>query len=279
MSTTGFSHVMQTNEVEPYLPTEQDVASTAELDSTAMQPYVLSPMPTPNPNPSEPIASCDIRYDRPFEISVLYNDEKLLVINKPWNVRIDGPIGDTVTVESLLRVAFPLYRRLYLLHQIDYATSGVHMWGLTKHTATVMGRLFLRKQVNKTYLAIIEIQHPLAPRIKDDRLMHVPTLGEDVPNTQAAMTLVRVVKRGVLATEQQPVTLLELRPLTGRRHQLRVHLSTIGHPIINDRKYGTLDAPTYHRMMLHSWKTQFYWPVTGQPLFFEAPEQLSQLIS
>ncbi|KAJ1342917.1 hypothetical protein BSLG_002574 [Batrachochytrium salamandrivorans] len=261
MSTTGFSHVMQTNEVEPYLPTEQDVASTAELDSTAMQPYVLSPMPTLNPNPSEPIASCDIRYDRPFEISVLYNDEKLLVINKP---------------------------RLYLLHQIDYATSGVHMWGLTKHTATVMGRLFLRKQVNKTYLAIVrgivhldefEIQHPLAPRIKDDRLMHVPTLGEDVPNTQAAMTLVRVVKRGVLANEQQPVTLLELRPLTGRRHQLRVHLSTIGHPIINDRKYGTLDAPTYHRMMLHSWKTQFYWPVTGQPLFFEAPEQLSQLIS
>ncbi|EGF83976.1 hypothetical protein BATDEDRAFT_85504 [Batrachochytrium dendrobatidis JAM81] len=263
------------------MPTESDAAIT--LAKLLQSEFTA----TPNPNPCSPITACDSRYNRLFEVSILYNDGKLLVINKPWNVRIDGPVDETTTIEFLLKATFPTYRRLFLLHQIDYATSGVHMWGLTKHTATIMGRMFLRRQIQKTYLAIVcgtvdqqefQIQLPLAPRPENDRLMHVPTLGEDVPDTKAAQTFVRVLRRGTLAETQIPVTLLELQPHTGRRHQLRVHLSSIGHPIVNDRVYGALNVPIYHRMMLHSWRTQFVWPGSGVPFNFEAPNKLSSLI-
>ena len=89
------------------------------------------------------LSGCDQRYDRKYQIPILYKDENLLIVHKPHNLRVDGPTETSPTLESDLIQAFGSddkgdKRALYLLHQLDYVTSGVHCWGLKKWSAGVV---------------------------------------------------------------------------------------------------------------------------------------------
>lgn len=82
------------------------------------------------------IAVHDARYNRDFTIKIIYHDENLIIINKPHDIRVDGSTLLSPTIESSLMNEFPEYTKLYLLHQLDYVTSGIHCWGLNKLIAS-----------------------------------------------------------------------------------------------------------------------------------------------
>lgn len=179
---------------------------------------------------------------------MLLRTKDYVVIEKPPDVRMDG-LHCPITVETLsLRW---LGTPVRWAHRLDYGTSGLLLGALTKQAARLSTRSFEAGEAHKVYLGVavgrvardaFEIAVPIATT--SDFRMRVATDGKP------ARTRVRVLAR--CEYDGVAVTKLELRPSTGRRHQLRVHLLSIGHPLVGDATYhgGALaDAP---RMMLHA---------------------------
>lgn len=166
-------------------------------------------------------------------------DLTILRETKDW-VAIDKPAGMPTqpsrdrkqrSLEELLRVRFGT---IYLIHRIDTQTSGVVVFAKTRAAAADLSRLFASRSIGKTYLAIAE------GTIEQDLAIDTPIAGK------SAYTIARPLRRF------EGTTLLEAEILTGRTHQIRIHLSSLGHPVVGDRRYGsTVAAP---RMLLHAWK-------------------------
>ncbi|KNC98608.1 uncharacterized protein SPPG_06289 [Spizellomyces punctatus DAOM BR117] len=265
--------------------TDSDPADS-ESESTSVEVVALVDTTSLSPSPSPPIVvpGYDPRYQRNYDIEVLYyQPDTYLITNKPWDLRIDGDTTSCPTSESLLYAHFTEHKKLYLLHQLDYVTSGVHCWGLSKKAASVAGKCFVRRQVKKTYSALVKghiveddflIDKPLTDDPTDEKRVIVADGTEENPG-KPSETRVQVLKRGYFLT--YPVTHVMLSPRTGRRHQLRVHLASIGHPIIGDPAYERPHTEEAFRTMLHSWKLEL--PVPGdQPLKFEASEPFEILV-
>ena len=173
---------------------------------------------------------------------------------KDW-VAIDKPSGMPTqpsrdrrqrSLEELLRSRFGM---IYLIHRIDTQTSGVVVFAKTRSAAADLSRLFAARSVGKTYLAIAE------GAIERDLTIDTPIGGK------SAYTIARPIRRF------DRTTLLEAEILTGRTHQIRIHLSSLGHPVVGDRRYGsTMTAP---RMLLHAWKLRH--PYFGGDLVAPVP--------
>ncbi|KAL7751784.1 hypothetical protein RI367_002784 [Sorochytrium milnesiophthora] len=193
-------------------------------------------------------------------IEVYFHSDDLMVINKPADFIIDG---DEWSVQEYLQREYPQYPLFHLIHQIDYATSGVQCLGLNKRTSARVCRLFSDRLVHKEYVAIVR------GWLEDQRC---------ASRLDTAHTVVHVAKRGwympppagahldlspdQVVTSPVPVTLVHLHLLTGRRHQLRVHLASLGHPIVGDNAYeGAPPAGTPAQISEH-------WPYT---LMMQAP--------
>lgn len=179
-------------------------------------------------------------------LPILYRDEHLVAIDKPSGLlvhRTNLARHDERFAVQLLRDQ--IGQHVYPAHRLDRGTSGVLLFGLSSEIAQALGLAFTERRVDKRYLAVVrghppetgEIDHPLA-RIRD-----AYEDGSDEGDAQEAVTRYRR-----LATCELPVpvdryptsryALLELDPLTGRRHQIRRHLKHISHPIIGDATYG-----------------------------------------
>ena len=137
------------------------------------------------------------------------------------------------SLEELLRAK---YREIFVVHRIDTGTSGVVVFARNRATAARLSELFATRAIRKLYLAIIE------GTIPHDLTIESPIGGQD------AHTIVRPL-------EQRGETMLvEAEILTGRTHQIRIHLKSIERPVVGDRRYGSsMPAP---RMMLHAWKLE-----------------------
>jgi 23S rRNA-/tRNA-specific pseudouridylate synthase len=135
------------------------------------------------------------------------------------------------SLEELLRIR---YGTIFLVHRIDTQTSGVVIFAKTKVAAAELSRLFASREIAKTYLAVAE------GSISHEQVIESPIGGKD------AHTIVRPLKA------LDGMTLLEAEILTGRMHQIRIHLKFIERPVVGDRRYGSsMPAP---RMLLHAWK-------------------------
>ncbi|TPX61313.1 hypothetical protein PhCBS80983_g01156 [Powellomyces hirtus] len=255
----------------------------ASNDKATVLPPVDESGLSPSPVPSISVKGHDPRYNRDYHVDVLYyKPDTYLITNKPWDLRIDGDTTSCPTAESLLYSHFPQHEKLYLLHQLDYVTSGVHCWGLSKAAAGEAGKLFMSRDVKKTYSALVQghveqdnfvIDKPLVDDPSEDRKRVY--VAEEEGKGKECQTHVEVVKRGYF--HHVPVTHVKLSPVTGRRHQLRVHLQSVGHPIVGDYTYEQPLTEQAFRTMLHSWKLEL--PIPGQaPLRFEAPEPFAELI-
>ena len=195
---------------------------------------------TPPTNPVQPVLHVDAHY---------------IVIDKPADVRIDGDHGHTAV--KLLAAALPQHAaELRHCHQLDYATSGVMCYALSKRAASAAGWLFEQRKTKKVYLALVEghmesataeCALPIADDPGHDFKMMVGTA--EVPGRTAYTEVVRLT---IGTYRGRPVTKVELHPFSGRRHQLRVHCLSLGHPIVGDATY-TEDGES-PRMMLHAWK-------------------------
>jgi RluA family pseudouridine synthase len=166
------------------------------------------------------------------ELTIIRETSEWVAVDKPPGMAT-SPMRERTqrSLEELLRLR---YRTIFVVHRIDTQTSGVVVFAKTKAAAAALSALFASREVSKTYLAVAE------GAIEKETVIESPIGGKD------AHTIVRPLKR------LDGMTLLEADILTGRTHQIRIHLKSIERPVVGDRRYGsTISAP---RMLLHAWK-------------------------
>jgi len=173
---------------------------------------------------------------------VLYEDDEVLVLNKPAGLAVQGGTKTSHHIDRLLSAWGEGLDRPRLTHRLDRDTSGVLVLGKSPNAAARLAGAFAKRRAQKTYWAIVEsnprpvdgvIEIPLMKTGVGDREMVMPADPKN-PRAQPAVTdFVTVSRAGPRAAW------LALRPHTGRTHQLRAHLLAIGHPILGDPKYNT----------------------------------------
>lgn len=193
-----------------------------------------------------------------------------IVLNKPPGLATQGGSKTTKHVDALLDafVADERQPRPRLVHRLDKDTSGVLLIARTPGSAASFSKRFASRSARKVYWALVVGVPQLAEGVIDAALAKQPgTGGEkmhiDEENGQAAKTRYRVVDRA-----GQRAAWVELEPLTGRTHQLRVHMAAIGHPIVGDGKYGGPDAfltgAVSRKMHLHARRLIITEPKAGE---------------
>ncbi len=172
-------------------------------------------------------------------MEVIYRDALMLAINKPAGLPVHKGAGRKMaTLEDYLDdLRYGLPKRPELAHRLDKDTTGCLLLGRNKVALKRLSELFLNHQIQKTYLAVVhgvisehggEIHFPIAKKSNDKKSWW----GKIDAQGQRALTLYTVLQRSATGT------LVKLAPLTGRTHQLRIHMQAIGHPIVGDEIYG-----------------------------------------
>ena len=209
---------------------------------------------------------------------VLYEDAEILALNKPSGLSSQGGRGQVHTLDELLwAFARPGKARPRLIHRLDRDTSGVILTAKTQPAASFLGKALMRRAFSKTYLAIVTpgppepkggvIDAPLR-RVEEGREAYMRVCAPDHPDAEAARSRYRTL------TAAPGVALLELDPETGRMHQLRVHLASIGRPIAGDPRYGgalVVGGQAVPRLMLHARALSFPHPAGGAKRLEAAP--------
>jgi 23S rRNA pseudouridine955/2504/2580 synthase len=213
---------------------------------------------------------------RPLQLPIVYEDEALIVIDKPSGVAVHGGSGVSFGAIESLRAERPQAKFLELAHRLDRDTSGLLIVAKKRSALVELHRMLREGEVEKIYLAVAK-GVPKQPEFEIRESLHkyVTSQGERRvavrEGGKAAATKVRLLKQG------DSSSLLELRLLTGRTHQIRVHLAHAGHPVLGDDKYG--DFPLNHglekqgvkRLFLHAASLAFKHPISGAALAFKAP--------
>ncbi|MFB4203731.1 tRNA pseudouridine synthase C [wastewater metagenome] len=204
-------------------------------------------------------------------VTILYRDESLVAVSKPSGLLVHRTELDRERDVALQRVRDALGQRVYPVHRLDRATSGVLVFALTPAVAGCLAASFRGRDVAKDYLAVVRGWAPEVGEV--DRPVPREKGGEKRP----ALTRFRR-----LATVELPIpvdrypaarySLVRVVPLTGRRHQIRRHMERANHPLVGDTTYGHgphnrlfRDHLDSHRLLLHAWRIAFPHPVDGTP--------------
>jgi tRNA pseudouridine65 synthase len=228
-------------------------------------------------------------------LALLYRDDHLVAIDKPPGLLVHRSNLDrheTRFAVQLLRDQ--LGRHVYPAHRLDKGTSGVLLFAFDADTAGILGRQFERGEVEKTYLAVVRGWPPASGTINRALSRQHDDYGNLLANPEAQPAVTRFRRLATIelpiAVEHFPTTryaLVELEPLTGRRHQLRRHMKHISHPIIGDATHGKGIHNRFfqrefscHRLLLACTSLRFRHPVTGERIRIDAPpgDQFSALL-
>lgn len=191
-------------------------------------------------------------------ISILYEDEHLVAVDKPAGIatipeRLDPQIP---CLRKLLEAQ--LGRELWVVHRLDKEVSGLILFAKTAQAHRFLNIELENREASKTYQALVwgELSLDEGRIDKPIREFGSGRMGVDEKSGKPSTTLFQVLDR------HSAWSLVSLQPLTGRRHQLRVHLYSLGHPIVGDPVYGekTLQRQQ-RRLMLHSWKLRIKHPL------------------
>ncbi|MEQ8763582.1 MAG: RluA family pseudouridine synthase [Planctomycetota bacterium] len=208
----------------------------------------------------------DLNRPDDIELEVLFEDDVLLAIDKPSGLAAH-PAGQevarTVLTVACLQAGHRAYRRLP--HRLDRETSGVLVLAKTPQAQRALSDAFSGDHVQKEYVAVVTGQLEAENGTIDRPLLREGYLSvcREHPDAKLARTDWSLEMRGERATR------LALWPRTGRRHQLRAHLASIGHPILGDPLYG--DAGSAPRLALHARRIELPHPRTGRALEIVAP--------
>ncbi len=202
-------------------------------------------------------------------IRILHRDSSLLWIAKPSGMAVHrGDARDPITAIDVVRDL--IGAQVYTVHRLDRATSGVMVFALSAEAARHVGAAFAEGRVQKRYLALVR-GIPKVPEGLVDHAIERREDGPKVPARTAWRVLASVVDPG-------PYALVEARPQTGRRHQIRRHLKHLSHPLIGDVRYGKGDHNRLfrerfglHRLALHAADLELAHPETGEQTRFSAP--------
>lgn len=221
-----------------------------------------------------------------IEIPVLYEDDYLLVVNKPPDMSVHSttPWGKNDLIQQLRRQRNS--RDLYLAHRIDRETSGIVLIARSTIIASKLGEAFVGRKVEKEYSAIV-----FGDMESDTGVIDLPICSDDKAKVRIKMTTdnklgAPSITEYTVLRRLQGFTVVNARPKTGRQHQIRVHLAAIGHPLVGDKIYN--DERFFLRYIeegfteelqkelilsrhaLHASKLTLRHPVTGDLLFLEA---------
>lgn len=221
-------------------------------------------------------------------LEIIYQDEYMIAVNKPAGMLVHRSWLDskeTVFVMQTLRDQIGQY--VYPIHRLDRPTSGILLFALSSEVARLLATQFENHQLEKTYHAIVRgyltdeqtIDYPLLEeldKIADKHATREPVLQECITHCRPIATVECPVPIGRYETAR--FSLVELTPETGRKHQLRRHMSHLRHPIIGDSKHGDLwqnRGVTEHfavsRLMLHASQLNLNHPITEENISLIAP--------
>ena len=209
-------------------------------------------------------------------LAILYEDDYLLAINKTKGMVVHPSFGHNKgtlvnAVLSYLREPeqFEGKERPGIVHRLDKDTTGVILVARDSRTQEKLSRQFHDRNVEKVYRAVVEGQ------VKDDEGAIEGNIGRH-PKERKKMALVQKGGRHSLSRYKtirklKNFSYLEIYPETGRTHQIRVHLSHIGHPVVGDPLYGKRAKTAAERPLLHAYRLSFEHPVSGKRISVEAP--------
>jgi 23S rRNA pseudouridine1911/1915/1917 synthase len=205
-----------------------------------------------------------------FELPIIYEDDNVIVFNKPAGMLTHAK-GGFISEQTVASAAQPKTIKLNeertgIVHRLDRDTSGVIIAAKNPEAKSLLMRQFSDRKAKKTYLAIIEGQPKLASAKLDwpiARNPKTPSLFRVEVSGKPAQTNYQILD------SNQDLSLVELRPITGRTHQLRVHMLNLGHPIVGDRFYNQDTKLKSPRLMLHAARLEITIP-GGMRKIFEA---------
>lgn len=185
--------------------------------------------------------------------NIIFQDENIIVINKLSGIATQGGSNIKFSVDHALPyLKFGNEQTPKLVHRLDKDTSGILLIARNRQMAEILLDKFKNKQINKTYLALIsdipskksgEVNLPLLKKYRGkNEKIYVDENGKEA-----------ITKYQILSSKNN-ISLIELQPITGRTHQLRVHMKEIGHPILGDYKYGKKSQNNFSRLALHAFK-------------------------
>jgi 23S rRNA pseudouridine1911/1915/1917 synthase len=231
-------------------------------------------------------------------LDVVYEDSDLAVVNKPAGMMVHAGSGLTDDARSrgtLVNALLHRFRQLSttggelrpgIVHRLDKATSGLIVIAKNDHAHAALGAMFAGRKVHKTYIALVHghvarSRGTINASIARDQVRRTRMATNE--NGRAAVSHFEVVERPV--TPFGKFTLVRVRIETGRTHQIRVHMASIGHPVVGDTLYGGAGQLTragekgkseperirLNRNFLHAFRLEFAHPLSGNPLELEAP--------
>lgn len=231
-------------------------------------PVVKIPQQTYAPPPDTGLALC-------------YQDEHCLVVNKPSGLlSVPGRGADKADcMVARVRQTFP---DAIIVHRLDMATSGLLLLARSKATERTLSLAFQRREVHKRYEAVVaglvaapsgEINLPLSPDWENRPLQKIdPKDGKPSKTRFRVLAWHRAGDSGSPWTGQGDCTRVELEPVTGRSHQLRLHMQALGHPLLGDEFYAPPEIiARASRLLLHASWLDFPHPVSGERLQVSAP--------
>jgi 23S rRNA pseudouridine955/2504/2580 synthase len=211
-----------------------------------------------------------------FRLPILHEDDAFLAIDKPSGIAVHGGSGIAHGVIESLRAMRPEARFLELVHRLDRETSGVLLVAKKRTALVALHEILRSREIDKRYLVGVKgrfrntlqrVSVALSKRTTAEGEKRVSVSDDGQP----AETVFHRVSRGASAS------LLEAQLLTGRTHQIRVHLAHLKHPVLGDDKYGdyelnhALRKQGLKRMFLHARSLAFAHPATGAPVRLESP--------
>lgn len=227
----------------------------------------------------EPVAKPSNVMTRLLESSVLFENDGLLVINKPPGLAVHGGSGVSLGLIETLRQMRPEARYLELIHRLDRDTSGCIMVAKKRSMLRHLQAALREKSasgITKVYQALVIGQWP-----KSCRRVDAPLLKLEVANAERVVKVDPTGKPSLtefkLLQSFTNCSLVEARPITGRTHQIRVHAQYMGHSLVGDEKYGSDDfnkemkALGVRRLFLHAAELGFYLPDAAEKTFVKAP--------
>lgn len=201
-------------------------------------------------NPKQ-INKISIEKIKKFWKNTIYEDENLIAINKPSGLASQGGSGIEISVDDFVRD-----RKFQLVHRLDKDTSGLLLIAKTKASAEFLTNLFKNKEIEKTYIALVD-----GVVKKENGIIDIPLSKQNIGKNEKVQVDIEFGKKATTKYRVLNIfenfTELELKPITGRTHQLRVHCKEIGHPIINDYKYGGKKVAIkdkFSQLCLHSYQ-------------------------
>lgn len=225
---------------------------------------------------SEAVVSTKLNKVAELESQILFEDEILLIINKPSGIAVHGGSGLSFGVIEALRALRPQAKFLELVHRIDRDTSGILLVAKKRSALRSLHEQLREKVVQKEYLALVRGQWQSHVKV-----IKAPLLKNELASGER---IVRVSEEGKpsetrfsIEERYADATLIKASPITGRTHQIRVHTQYAGHPIACDDKYGDREFDQkiaqsgLNRLFLHAYAIRFRHPKNGEEMVVTAP--------